>query len=154
VIVGDIKHSRVARSNIQAFSMLGAAVTLVAPPTLLPPDVSHCPVAVSHDLDEVLPQTDVLYMLRLQSERMSQGHVPTLREYSEQYGLTQKRVMNLQAQAIVMHPGPMNRGVEMQIDPSDVKNSLIHRQVANGVAVRMAVLFELLGSGSNLAGQA
>jgi len=77
-----------------------------------------------------------------------------LREYSEQYGLTQKRVMNLQAQAIVMHPGPMNRGVEMQIDPSDVKNSLIHRQVANGVAVRMAVLFELLGSGSNLAGQA
>jgi len=154
VIVGDIKHSRVARSNIQAFSMLGAAVTLVAPPTLLPPDVSHWPVAVSHDLDEVLPQTDVLYMLRLQSERMSQGHVPTLREYSEQYGLTQKRVMNLQAQAIVMHPGPMNRGVEMQIDPSDVKNSLIHRQVANGVAVRMAVLFELLGSGSNLAGQA
>jgi len=154
VIVGDIKHSRVARSNIQAFSMLGAVVTLVAPPTLLPPDVSHWPVAVSHDLDEVLPQTDVLYMLRLQSERMSQGHVPTLREYSEQYGLTQKRVMNLQAQAIVMHPGPMNRGVEMQIDPSDVKNSLIHRQVANGVAVRMAVLFELLGSGSNLAGQA
>ncbi|MFM7336965.1 MAG: aspartate carbamoyltransferase catalytic subunit [Actinomycetota bacterium] len=154
VIVGDIKHSRVARSNIQAFSMLGAAVTLVAPPTLLPPDVSHWPVAVSHNLDDVLPQTDVLYMLRLQSERMAQGHVPTLREYSEQYGLTQKRVMNLQAQAIVMHPGPMNRGVEMQIDPSDVKNSLIHRQVANGVAVRMAVLFDLLGSGSNLAGQA
>jgi len=154
VIVGDIKHSRVARSNIQAFSMLGAAVTLVAPPTLLPPDVSHWPVAVSHNLDDVLPQTDVLYMLRLQSERMAQGHVPTLREYSEQYGLTQKRVTNLQAQAIVMHPGPMNRGVEMQIDPSDVKNSLIHRQVANGVAVRMAVLFDLLGSGSNLAGQA
>jgi aspartate carbamoyltransferase catalytic subunit len=154
VIVGDIKHSRVARSNIQAFSMLGAAVTLVAPPTLLPPDVSHWPVAVSHNLDDVLSQTDVLYMLRLQSERMAQGHVPTLREYSEQYGLTQKRVTNLQAQAIVMHPGPMNRGVEMQIDPSDVKNSLIHRQVANGVAVRMAVLFDLLGSGSNLAGQA
>ncbi|MFM9123416.1 MAG: aspartate carbamoyltransferase catalytic subunit [Actinomycetota bacterium] len=154
VIVGDIKHSRVARSNIQAFSMLGAAVTLVAPPTLLPPDVSHWPVAVSHNLDDVLPQTDVLYMLRLQSERMAQGHVPTLREYSEQYGLTQKRVTNLQAQAIVMHPGPMNRGGEMQIDPSDVKNSLIHRQVANGVAVRMAVLFDLLGSGSNLAGQA
>ncbi|MFM8955024.1 MAG: aspartate carbamoyltransferase catalytic subunit [Actinomycetota bacterium] len=154
VIVGDIKHSRVARSNIQAFSMLGAAVTLVAPPTLLPPDVSHWHVSVSHNLDDVLPQTDVLYMLRLQSERMAQGHVPTLREYSEQYGLTQKRVLNLQAQTIVMHPGPMNRGVEMQIDPSDVKNSLIHRQVANGVAVRMAVLFDLLGSGSNLAGQA
>ena len=153
-IVGDIKHSRVARSNIQAFSMLGAKVTLVAPPTLLPPDVSHWPVDVSHDLDEVLAESDVLYMLRLQSERMAQGHVPTLREYSEQYGLTQKRVLALRSTAIVMHPGPMNRGVEMQIDPSDVKNSLIHRQVANGVSVRMAVLFELLGSGSNLAGQA
>ena len=153
-IVGDIKHSRVARSNIQAFSMLGAKVTLVAPPTLLPPDVSHWPVDISHDLDEVLAESDVLYMLRLQSERMAQGHVPTLREYSEQYGLTQKRVLGLRSNAIVMHPGPMNRGVEMQIDPSDVKNSLIHRQVANGVSVRMAVLFELLGSGSNLAGQA
>ena len=153
-IVGDIKHSRVARSNIQAFSMLGAKVTLVAPPTLLPPDVSHWPVDVSHDLDEVLAESDVLYMLRLQSERMAQGHVPTLREYSEQYGLTQKRVLGLRSNAIVMHPGPMNRGVEMQIDPSDVKNSLIHRQVANGVSVRMAVLFELLGSGSNLGGQA
>ncbi len=153
-IVGDIKHSRVARSNIQAFSMLGAKVTLVAPPTLLPPDISHWPVDVSHDLDEVLAESDVLYMLRLQSERMAQGHVPTLREYSEQYGLTQKRVLGLRSNAIVMHPGPMNRGVEMQIDPSDVKNSLIHRQVANGVSVRMAVLFELLGSGSNLGGQA
>lgn len=153
-IVGDIKHSRVARSNIQAFSLLGAKVTLVAPPTLLPPDVSHWPVTVAHKLDEVIGQTDVLYMLRLQSERMAQGHVPTLREYSEQYGLTHKRVLALKSDAIVMHPGPMNRGVEMQIDPSDVKNSLIHRQVANGVSVRMAVLFELLGSGSNLGGQA
>jgi aspartate carbamoyltransferase catalytic subunit len=153
-IVGDIKHSRVARSNIQAFSLLGAKVILVAPPTLLPPDVSHWPVTVAHKLDEVIGQTDVLYMLRLQSERMAQGHVPTLREYSEQYGLTHKRVLALKSDAIVMHPGPMNRGVEMQIDPSDVKNSLIHRQVANGVSVRMAVLFELLGSGSNLGGQA
>ena len=153
-IVGDIKHSRVARSNIQAFTMLGAKVTLVAPPTLLPPDISHWPVEVNHHLDQVLPTSDVLYMLRLQSERMSQGHVPTLREYSDQYGLTQKRVAQLQDSAIVMHPGPMNRGVEMQIDPSDVKNSLIHRQVANGVSVRMAVLFNLLGSGANLGGQA
>ena len=153
-IVGDIKHSRVARSNIQAFSLLGAKVTLVAPPTLLPPDVSHWPVTVAHKLDEVVSQTDVLYMLRLQSERMAQGHVPTLREYSEQYGLTHKRVLALKSDAIVMHPGPMNRGVEMQIDPTDVKNSLIHRQVANGVSVRMAVLFELLGSGSSLGGQA
>ncbi len=153
-IVGDIKHSRVARSNIQAFTLLGASVVLVAPPTLLPPDVSHWPVSVSHKLDEVIGAVDVLYMLRLQSERMAQGHVPTLREYSEQYGLTQKRVLTLKSDAIVMHPGPMNRGVEMQIDPSDVKNSLIHRQVANGVSVRMAVLFELLGSGSSLGGQA
>ncbi|NBY45130.1 MAG: aspartate carbamoyltransferase catalytic subunit [Acidimicrobiia bacterium] len=153
-IVGDIKHSRVARSNIQAFTLLGASVVLVAPPTLLPPDVSHWPVGISHKLDEIIDKVDVLYMLRLQSERMAQGHVPTLREYSEQYGLTQKRVMALKSDAIVMHPGPMNRGVEMQIDPSDVKNSLIHRQVANGVSVRMAVLFELLGSGSSLGGQA
>ena len=153
-IVGDIKHSRVARSNIQAFTLLGASVVLVAPPTLLPPDVSNWPVSVSHKLDEVIGTVDVLYMLRLQSERMAQGHVPTLREYSEQYGLTQKRVLTLKSDAIVMHPGPMNRGVEMQIDPSDVKNSLIHRQVANGVSVRMAVLFELLGSGSSLGGQA
>ena len=153
-IVGDIKHSRVARSNIHAFTLLGANVVLVAPPTLLPPDVSHWPVTVSHKLDEIIDKVDVLYMLRLQSERMAQGHVPTLREYSEQYGLTQKRVLALKSDAIVMHPGPMNRGVEMQIDPSDVKNSLIHRQVANGVSVRMAVLFELLGSGSSLGGQA
>jgi aspartate carbamoyltransferase catalytic subunit len=153
-IVGDIKHSRVARSNIQAFTLLGASVVLVAPPTLLPPDISHWPVSVSHRLDEIIDKVDVLYMLRLQSERMAQGHVPTLREYSEQYGLTQKRVLALKSEAIVMHPGPMNRGVEMQIDPSDVKNSLIHRQVANGVSVRMAVLFELLGSGSSLGGQA
>jgi aspartate carbamoyltransferase catalytic subunit len=153
-IVGDIKHSRVARSNIQAFTLLGASVVLVAPPTLLPPDISHWPVTVSHRLDEIIDKVDVLYMLRLQSERMAQGHVPTLREYSEQYGLTQKRVLALKSEAIVMHPGPMNRGVEMQIDPSDVKNSLIHRQVANGVSVRMAVLFELLGSGSSLGGQA
>ena len=153
-IVGDIKHSRVARSNIQAFTLLGATVVLVAPQTLLPPDVSHWPVSVSHKLDEIIDKVDVLYMLRLQSERMAQGHVPTLREYSEQYGLTQKRVLALKSDAIVMHPGPMNRGVEMQIDPSDVKNSLIHRQVANGVSVRMAVLFELLGSGSSLGGQA
>ena len=153
-IVGDIIHTCVARSNIQAFTLLGASVVLVAPPTLLPPDVSHWPVSVSHKLDEVIGTVDVLYMLRLQSERMAQGHVPTLREYSEQYGLTQKRVLTLKSDAIVMHPGPMNRGVEMQIDPSDVKNSLIHRQVANGVSVRMAVLFELLGSGSSLGGQA
>jgi aspartate carbamoyltransferase catalytic subunit len=153
-IVGDIKHSRVARSNVDAFGMLGARVTLVAPPTLLPPDVAHWGVDATQDLDGLLGEVDVLYMLRLQSERMAQGHVPSLREYSEGYGLTRARVERLRADAMVMHPGPMNRGVEMQIDPSELKHSMIHRQVANGVSVRMAVLFELLGAGSHLGGQA
>jgi aspartate carbamoyltransferase catalytic subunit len=145
-IVGDIKHSRVARSNIQAFSLLGANITLVAPPTLLPLNIEHWPVKVSNDLDAVLASTDVLYMLRLQSERMAQGLVPSLYEYSTRYGLDEKRVGALQTSAVVMHPGPMNRGVEMLIDPSDIPNSLIHRQVTNGVSVRMAVLFDLLSA--------
>ena len=145
-IVGDIKHSRVARSNIQAFGMLGANITLVAPPTLLPLHIEHWPVKVSNDLDAVLASTDVLYMLRLQSERMAQGLVPSLYEYSTTYGLDEKRVAALQASAVVMHPGPMNRGVEMLIDPSEIPNSLIHRQVTNGVSVRMAVLFDLLSA--------
>ncbi len=145
-IVGDIKHSRVARSNIEAFSMLGANITLVAPPTLLPLNIEHWPVKVSNDLDSMLASTDVLYMLRLQSERMAQGLVPSLYEYSTTYGLDEKRVAALQTRAVVMHPGPMNRGVEMLIDPSDIPNSLIHRQVTNGVSVRMAVLFDLLSA--------
>ena len=145
-IVGDIKHSRVARSNIQAFCMLGANITLVAPPTLLPLHIEHWPVKVSNDLDAVLASTDVLYMLRLQSERMAQGLVPSLHEYSTKYGLDEKRVAALQSSAVVMHPGPMNRGVEMLIDPSDIPNSLIHRQVTHGVSVRMAVLFDLLSA--------
>jgi aspartate carbamoyltransferase catalytic subunit len=145
-IVGDIKHSRVARSNIQAFALLGANITLVAPPTLLPLNIEHWPVKVSNDLDTVLASTDVLYMLRLQSERMAQGLVPSLQEYSTRYGLHEKRVSALQSSAVVMHPGPMNRGVEMLIDPSDIPNSLIHRQVTNGVSVRMAVLFDLLSA--------
>ena len=145
-IVGDIKHSRVARSNIEAFSMLGANITLVAPPTLLPLHIEHWPVKVSNDLDSMLASTDVLYMLRLQSERMAQGLVPSLYEYTTTYGLDEKRVAALQASSVVMHPGPMNRGVEMLIDPSDIPNSLIHRQVTNGVSVRMAVLFDLLSA--------
>ena len=150
-IVGDIKHSRVARSNVTAFNMMGANVVLVAPPTLLPPDVSHWPVEVSYRLDDVLPRTDILYMLRLQSERMSQGHVPNLREYGESYGLDAVRAAKLPPHAVIMHPGPMNRGVEMLIDPSALPNSLIHRQVANGVSVRMAVLFDLLAGESSAA---
>ena len=150
-IVGDIMHSRVARSNIAAFKMLGARVVLVAPPTLLPPDVSHWPVEVSYRLDDVLERTDILSMLRLQSERMSQGHVPNLREYAETYGLDSARAAKLPPHAVLMHPGPMNRGVEMLVDPSLLSNSLIHKQVANGVAVRMAVLFDLLAGESSAA---
>ena len=134
-IVGDIKHSRVARSNVTAFNMLGAKVVLVAPPTLLPPDVSHWPVEVSYRLDDVLGRTDILYMLRLQSERMSQGHVPNLREYAESYGLDAARVAKLPPHAVIMHPGPMNRGVEMLIDPSSLPNSLIHRHAVGNLSM-------------------
>ncbi|MCU1361582.1 MAG: pyrB [Ilumatobacteraceae bacterium] len=150
-IVGDIKHSRVARSDVQAFTALGAHVTLVAPPTLLPPAVDTWPVDVSHDLDAVIPTLDVLYLLRMQRERMRDSMVPTLREYTSFYGLTPRRARLLGEHTLVMHPGPMNRGVEMAVDPSELPGSTILHQVTNGVAVRMAVLFELLGSGSDIA---
>ena len=149
-IVGDIKHSRVARSDVQAFSKLGARVTLVAPPTLLPPSLDGWPVEVSHDLDAVLPDLDVLYLLRVQRERMDDALLPSLHEYSALYGLTPQRATGLAPHALVMHPGPMNRGVEIVVDPSELPGSRILHQVANGVAVRMAVLFTLLGSGSDL----
>jgi aspartate carbamoyltransferase catalytic subunit len=147
-IVGDIKHSRVARSNIQAFTKLGANVTLVAPSTLLPVDMHGWPVRISNSLDEVIGTIDVLYMLRLQHERMQSAFVPSISEYSDRFGLNATRVACLSPQAVVMHPGPMNRGVEMCVDPSQIANSLILRQVANGVSARMAVLFEVLGVGA------
>lgn len=150
-IVGDIAHSRVARSDVQAFTALGAHVTLVAPPTLLPPSVDGWPVEVSHHLDDVIGDVDVLYLLRMQRERMRDALVPSLREYTSLYGLTPRRAHRLQPHAIVMHPGPMNRGVEIAVDPADLPGSMVLQQVSNGVAVRMAVLFELLGSGSDLA---
>ncbi|MGA0894650.1 MAG: aspartate carbamoyltransferase catalytic subunit [Ilumatobacteraceae bacterium] len=146
-IVGDIRHSRVARSDVQAFAMLGAHVTLVAPPTLLPPSVDGWPVDVSHDLDAVLPDLDVLYLLRVQRERMDEALLPSMTEYSTRYGLTATRAQRLAAHALVLHPGPMNRGIEMVVDPAELPGSRILEQVANGVAVRMAVLFTLLGSG-------
>ena len=157
-IVGDIKHSRVARSDIQAFTALGARVTLVAPPTLLPPVLAdpgphEWPVAVAHDLDPLLPEIDVLYLLRVQRERMDDALLPSLLEYSMHYGLTPGRAARLAPHALVMHPGPMNRGVEMVVDPAELPGSRILNQVANGVAVRMAVLFSLLGSGSDLRGE-
>ncbi|MEO7398744.1 MAG: aspartate carbamoyltransferase catalytic subunit [Ilumatobacteraceae bacterium] len=151
-IVGDIKHSRVARSNVWAFSSLGARVTLVAPQTLLPPSLHGWPVDVVHHIDDVVSKVDVLYMLRMQRERMHEALVPSLREYTSCFGLTPDRAELLQQHALVMHPGPMNRGVEIAVDPSELPGSVIGQQVTNGVSVRMAVLFHLLGSGSGLAG--
>ena len=153
-IVGDIKHSRVARSDIQAFTRLGAVVTLVAPPTLLPPAMDGWPVDVSHDLDPVVGESDVVYLLRMQRERMRDAMVPSLREYTSLYGLTPARARTLLPHALVMHPGPMNRGVEMAVDPAELPGSVIIHQVTNGVAVRMAVLFDLLGSGGASLGDA
>jgi aspartate carbamoyltransferase catalytic subunit len=143
-IVGDIKHSRVARSNVKAFSALGADVTLVGPPTLMPPDLEGWPVTVSYDLDEVLPTTDVLYVLRIQRERQQEALFPSLREYATRYGVTSERLARLPADALVMHPGPTNRGVEIDALVADDPRSVINEQVANGVAVRMAVLYMLL----------
>ena len=150
VIVGDIKHSRVARSNVQAFTRLGAEVTLVAPATLLPVDLHGWPVRVSHDLDSVLSSADVVYLLRMQLERQEQSLVPSLREYSERYGLDDRRATRLAEHALVMHPGPMNRGVEIVVDPADLPGAAVLDQVTYGVAVRMAVLFHVLGSGDAL----
>jgi aspartate carbamoyltransferase catalytic subunit len=151
-IVGDVKHSRVARSNVLAFSMLGADVTLVAPPTLLPASMAGWPVAVSHDLDETLPKADIVYLLRMQRERQTEALLPSLREYTARYGLTRERARLLADDALVMHPGPMNRGVEIAAEVADLPRSVITRQVANGVAVRMAVLFLMLGSGGGRGG--
>lgn len=150
-IVGDIRHSRVARSDVLAFSALGAHVTLVAPPTLLPPSLAGWPVDVSHDLDSVLPKLDVVYALRIQKERMTEALLPSLREYTAYYGLTRRRASMLPAGCLVMHPGPVNRGVEIAAEVADDPASVITHQVANGVAVRMAVLYLLLGSGVDLA---
>ncbi|MGH9277824.1 MAG: aspartate carbamoyltransferase catalytic subunit [Acidimicrobiales bacterium] len=145
-IVGDVKHSRVARSNVLAFTMLGADVTLVGPPTLMPPSLEGWPAVASHDIDDVLPKADVVYLLRLQAERQTEALLPSLREYTAAYGLTRDRARLLGDDALVMHPGPMNRGVEIATEVADLPRSVVTRQVANGVAVRMAVLFLLLGS--------
>jgi aspartate carbamoyltransferase catalytic subunit len=121
-------------------------VTLVAPPTLLPPTLEGWPVEVSHDLDEALVGADVVYLLRMQRERMGSAMVPNLHEYTSRFGLTRERARRLREHVLVMHPGPMNRGVEVVADPAELAGSLIVRQVTNGVAVRMAVLFDLLGT--------
>jgi aspartate carbamoyltransferase catalytic subunit len=147
-IVGDVLHSRVARSNVLLLSTLGAKVILVGPPTLLPVDVGTAlapGIEVSYDLDAVLRDSDVVMMLRVQRERMADSYFPSAREYSRRYGLDAVRMGRLADHAIVMHPGPMNRGMEIAPDVADSARSTIVEQVANGVSVRMAVLYLLLG---------
>ncbi|MCR2785689.1 MULTISPECIES: aspartate carbamoyltransferase catalytic subunit [unclassified Microbacterium] len=145
VIVGDVLHSRVARSNVWLLTTLGATVTLVAPPTLVPQDVSAWPVEIRYDLDEAIDQgVDALMMLRIQLERMNAAYFPTEREYSRRWGLDAARVGRLSADSIVMHPGPMNRGLEISADAADSPRSTVLEQVTNGVSVRMAALYLLL----------
>jgi aspartate carbamoyltransferase catalytic subunit len=144
-IVGDVLHSRVARSNVLLLATLGAQVTLVAPPTLMPHAVDTWPCRASYDLDAELRKSDVVMMLRVQQERMSAAYFPTVREYRRRYGLDAGRMALLPEHAIVMHPGPMNRGVEIAAEVADSDRSTIVAQVANGVTVRMAVLYLMLG---------
>lgn len=146
-IVGDVKHSRVARSTTHVLNMLGASVTLVAPGTLLPQDVASQGASSTSRLDDVIAECDVLYMLRMQKERMDHALIPDIGEYCERFALTPRRAARLSTGALLMHPGPMNRGVEMQVDPSEMVQSRILTQVTNGIAVRMAILFSLLGTG-------
>ena len=144
VIVGDILHSRVARSNTHLLATLGAEVVLVAPPTLLPVGVADWPVTVSYDLDAELPAADAVLMLRVQAERMNGGFFPSAREYSVRYGLSDRRQAMLPGHAVVLHPGPMLRGMEISSSVADSSQSAVLQQVSNGVHVRMAVLFHLL----------
>ena len=150
-IVGDVLHSRVARSNVLLLSTLGAEVTLVAPPTLMPYAVHTWPCKASYDLDTELRKTDVVMMLRVQQERMSAAYFPSVREYRRRYGLDAGRMALLPSHAIVMHPGPMNRGVEIAAEVADSPRSTIVAQVANGVTVRMAVLYLMLGGAGEAA---
>lgn len=143
-IVGDVLHSRVARSNVLLLKLLGATVVLVAPPTLLPVGVETWPVTISYDLDSVIPTVDVVMMLRVQQERMDDLYFPSAREYSRYFGLNAERLKSLPANSIIMHPGPMNRGLEIAAEVADSARSVIVEQVANGVSVRMAILYVLL----------
>ena len=140
-IVGDIAHSRVARSDMWAMTKLGAEVILVGPPTLMPTQVGRLPVKVSCDLDEVIHEVDVINMLRIQFERLGGNPFPSIREYSHYFGLTVERMKRAKSDILVMHPGPINRGLEMESEVADGRNSVILEQVTNGLAVRMAVLF-------------
>ena len=144
-IVGDIRHSRVARSDVHAFTTLGAEVTLIAPPTLLPLDTTGWPVATMGTLDEALTELDAVYVLRVQAERGGASVFPSFAEYRQRFGMTAERLQRMKPDAVVLHPGPMIRGIEIDAEVADSPQTLVLRQVSNGVAVRMAVLFQLLG---------
>ena len=144
-IVGDILHSRVARSNALLLTKLGAQVTMIAPPTLMPVGVTAWGVAADYSLDSRLSEYDVVMMSRIQSERMSDSYFPTEREYARRYGLNSERLRQMKDSAILLHPGPMNRGLEISAESADAENSMVLEQVSNGVLVRMAVLYTLLG---------
>jgi aspartate carbamoyltransferase catalytic subunit len=144
-IVGDVVHSRVARSDVLGLQTMGADVTVVAPPTLMPPGVETWGVNVATDLDPLLPEMDVCYLLRMQLERQKRGYVPSLREYARLWGLDRRRAAMLPERSLIMHPGPMNRGVEIGADVAEFPRSVITDQVTNGIAVRQALLYLMLG---------
>jgi aspartate carbamoyltransferase catalytic subunit len=144
-VVGDVLHSRVARSVVQGLQTMSAGVTLVGPPTLLPMSADAWDAEISHDLDPVLGKADVVYLLRVQRERMREQFIPSIREYARLWGLDRRRLGELADHAVIMHPGPMNRGVELTADVADAPNALIAQQVTNGVAVRMSCLYLMLG---------
>ncbi len=144
-IVGDIRHSRVARSNVFAMSTLGAEVTLIAPPTLLPLDIEGWPVTTTSSFDDTLAELDAVYLLRVQAERGGASVFPSFAEYRNRFGMTRRRMQQLKPDSVVLHPGPMIRGIEIDADVADDARTLVLDQVANGVAVRMATLFQLLG---------
>ena len=144
-IVGDIKHSRVARSDIEIFKKLGAEVVLCGPPTLVPDEFKAYGVEISYNLDDILPGLDVINLLRIQKERQEGSHFPSLREYHQNYALTEERLSRCRKDIIVMHPGPINRGIEIDNSVADSPNAIINEQVTNGVAVRMAIFYLLAG---------
>lgn len=144
-LVGDVVHSRVARSNIKAMTKMGAHVTLVGPPTLIPASAGTWGVDISSDIDAVLPKLDVVYLLRVQKERQNEQLFPSVREYAALWGLDGRRVDLMKPEALIMHPGPMNRGVEISSDVADLERSIITDQVTNGIAVRAAILYLMLG---------
>ncbi len=148
LIIGDVLHSRVARSNALGLKKLGAEVTFIGPPTLLSPEMKYLGVKISYDLDKELPGADAVMALRLQLERQQSGLVPSIREYNRLYGLTRERIEKTGKPTIVMHPGPMNRGVEIASDLADSVQSVIEEQVTNGVAVRMALIYLMIGGGT------